>query len=196
MNVPVLPKVQMTVAEFLTWSERQPDGRYELVEGKIVAMTRDNVQHNRAKAAVWRALDDAVRGAGLPCIVFIDGVGVAINEGTLRIPDVVVHCGAEPPPDAMIVESPLIVVEVVSPSSERDDVDTKLLDYFSLASVQHYLIVFPKRRVVVHYMRGERGKIDVSIAHDGEITLKPPGIAASVAALLGPLHSAQPGVRQ
>jgi Uma2 family endonuclease len=184
MNAPVLPKQRMKVDEFLAWSARQPDDRYELVDGEVVAMTRDTVRHNRTKAAAWRALEDAARAAGLPCMVLIDGVGVAINDRTLRIPDVLVQCGAEPNPDALIVESPLIVAEVVSPSSERDDVETKLVDYFSVASIRHYLIVFSEKRVVVHHRRNDGGDIATRIAHD--IVLTPPGMAVPVLALLGP----------
>ena len=69
MNAPALPKARMNVEEFLAWSKRQPDDRYELVDGEIVAMTRDTVRHNRTKAAALRALEDAVRAAGLPCVV-------------------------------------------------------------------------------------------------------------------------------
>jgi Uma2 family endonuclease len=134
MNAPIVPKMRMKVDEFLAWSERQPDDRYELVDGEVVAMTRDTVRHNLTKLAVARALQDAVRAAALPCLVFIDGVGVKINDKTLRIPDVLVQCGAEPDPDALIIESPLVVVEVVSPSSE--DIETKLLDYFAVASIR------------------------------------------------------------
>src|SRR5262249_28820134 len=95
MNAPVLPNARMNVDEFLAWTKRQPDDGYELVDGEIVAMTRDTVRHNRTKTAVWRTLDDAVRAAGLPCLVLIDGVGVPVNDKTLRIPDVLVQCGAE-----------------------------------------------------------------------------------------------------
>jgi Uma2 family endonuclease len=184
MNAPALPTARMKVDEFLAWSERQPDDRYELVDGEIVAMTRDTVRHNRTKSAVWRTLDDAVRAVGLPCLVFVDGVGVAINDKTLRIPDVLVQCGAEPDPDALIIESPLIVVEVVSPSSERDDTGAKLVDYFSVAGIRHYLIIVPEKRVVVHHQRNEEG-IATRIAHDGDIALNPPGLTVAVAALLG-----------
>jgi Uma2 family endonuclease len=180
------PKVRMKVDEFLAWSERQPDDRYELVDGEIVAMTRDTVRHNRTKAAVWRTFDDAVRATGLPCVVLVDGVGVAINDRTLRIPDVLVHCGAEPDPNALIVDSPLIVVEVVSPSSERDDTDAKLVDYFSVAGIRHYLIVFSEKRVVVHHERSV-GEIATRIVYDGDIALNPPGMIVPVAALLGPV---------
>jgi Uma2 family endonuclease len=186
MSAPVLPKERMKVGEFLTWSARQPDDRYELADGEIVAITRDTVRHNRTKAAAWRALEDAVRAAALPCVVLIDGVGVAVNDKTLRIPDVLVQCGTELDPDSMIVESPLIVVEVVSPSSERDDTDTKLVEYFSVPSIRHYLIIFSEKRVVVHHRRNDGGDIATRIAHDGDVTLDPPRIVVPVLALLGP----------
>jgi len=120
----------------------------------------------------------------LPCLVLVDGVGVAINDKTLRIPDVLVHCGAEPDPDALIVESPAIVVEVVSPSSERDDIGTKIIDYFPVGSIRHYLIVFSEKRVVVHHRRNG-GEIATRIARGGDIVLDPPGLMVAVAALLG-----------
>jgi Uma2 family endonuclease len=185
MNVSLVPKVRMNVDEFLAWSERQPDDRYELVDGEIVAMTRDTIGHNRAKFAACLALYNAVRAAKLLCQVFIDGVGVKINEKTLRIPDVVVHCGVELDPNAMIVESPVIAVEVVSPSSERDDVNTKFMDHFTVARICHYLILFPERHAVVHHERNVTGKIESRIVKDGDIALVPPGMTISVAALLG-----------
>ncbi len=84
------------------------------------------------------------------------------------------------------MKSPLIVVEVVSPSSERDDTDFKLVDYFSVASIRHYLIIFSDKRVVVHHQRNPAGDIATRIASDGDIALTPPGMTVSVNALLGP----------
>jgi Uma2 family endonuclease len=80
----------------------------------------------------------------------------------------------------------VIVVEVVSPSSERDDTEAKLVDYFEVASIRHYLIVFSEKRVVVHHHRRNEGEIATRIAHDGDIVLNPPGLMVAVAALLGP----------
>ena len=184
MNAPVLPKARMKVDEFLAWSERQPDDRYELVDGEIVAMTRDTVRHNRTKFAAAQTLEAGVRMAGLSCLVLIDGVGVAINDKTLRIPDVLVQCGAEPDPDALIVESPVVVVDVVSPLSEGDDTVAKIIDYFSVPSIRHYLIIASEKHVVVQHQRNE-GEIATRIAHDGEIVVNPPGLTIAVAALLG-----------
>jgi Uma2 family endonuclease len=187
MNVSLVPEtdVRMNVEEFLAWSERQPDDRYELVDGEVVAMTRDTIGHNRAKLTACLALLNAVRLAKLPCEVFIDGLGVAINERTLRIPDVVVQYDAASDPKAMLASSPMIVVEVVTSSSERGDVDTKFMDYFSVASIRHFLTLFPERRGLVHHRRNERGTIESSIVTGGEIALDPPGLSVSVSALLG-----------
>ena len=177
----------MKVPDFLAWAETQPEGRrYELVSGEPVAMARDTVQHNRTKLASSVALRDAVRAAGLAREVFIDGVGIEINDKTLRIPDASVQCGTNQDPDSTILESPLIAVEVISPSVERDDTEAKLIDYFSVASICHYLIVFSEKRAVVHHQRNERGTLDTRIASDGDIVFDPPGLAVSVAALLGP----------
>jgi Uma2 family endonuclease len=184
----------MDVVEFLAWTEAQPDDRYELVDGEIVAMTRDTVRHNRAKAAAWRALDDAVRAAGLSCVVLVDGVGVAIGDNTVRIPDVLVQCGTEPDPDSVLIESPLVVVEVVSRSSERDDTDSKLVEYFSVASIAHYLIIFPEKRAVVHHQRNARGTLDTRIVSEGDIKLSPPGMMVTFAALLGLPPSGRVGI--
>src|SRR5205085_8948379 len=79
-----LPKQRMKVPEFLAWAEAQPQGRYELVNGEVVVMAPERVRHNLVKAAVFRALDNAVRTANLPCTVFTDGVGIVINESTVR----------------------------------------------------------------------------------------------------------------
>jgi Uma2 family endonuclease len=183
----VLPRMRMNVDEFLAWSEHQPGESYELVDGRVFAMTRETVLHNLVKGEVFSALRDAVRAAGLPCHVFVDGVGIAVNKDTLRIPDVALQCGVDLNLKAMTIEAPLIVVEVASVSSENDDTSAKLIDYFSVTSIQHYLVILPRQRGVVHYQRGERDKIDTRIAHDGEIVLAPPGITLAVAALLGPV---------
>jgi Uma2 family endonuclease len=76
---------------------------------------------------------------------------------------------------------------VVSPSSERDDTGAKLVEYFSVASVCHYLIVFSEKRVVVHHRRDEPGTaVHTRILSDGDMLLDPPGISIPVADLLGP----------
>ena len=145
----------MTVQEFLTWAAAQPRGRYELVRGEIVAMAPERVRHNLVKAAVFRALSDAVARAALPCTVFTDGMTVVIDNEHSREPDAAVQSNVATDLDSMILEAPLIVVEVTSPSSERDDTGDKLVEYFSVPSIRHYLIVNPEKSVVIHHARND-----------------------------------------
>jgi Uma2 family endonuclease len=186
MNAPVVPKQRMKVPEFLAWVNEQLDGRYELVDGEIIAMAPERVRHALVKHAAARALEDAIRVAGLPCTVFPDGVTVVINENTTREPDASVQCGVNPNLDALTIEAPMIVVEVASPSSERFDLGALLVEYFSVPSIRHYLVILPQKGAVVHHRRNEGADIATRIAHDGAIALDPPGLTVAVAALLGP----------
>jgi Uma2 family endonuclease len=186
VSTTTLPKQRMNVPEFLAWANEQLDSRYELVDGEIVAMAPDRLRHNLVKAAAHRALEDAVKAVGLPCWVFTDGVGVVINDDTTRIPDASVQCGVKLNLNSMVLETPLIVLEVVSSSSERQDLGAKLIEYFSVSSIRHYLIVVPERRAVVHHMRNEKGTLSTYIGRNGDIVLDPPGMTVAVTALLGP----------
>jgi len=179
-----LPKQRMTVSEFLAWASAQPRGHYELVRGQVVAMAPERARHNLVKAAVFRALDNAVRRAGLPCTVFTDGMTVVIDNEHSREPDAAVQCGIAADLDSMILEAPLIVVEITSPSTERDDTGDKLVEYFSIPSIQHYLIVNPGKNVVIHHARDDHGGIATQILSSGELDLAPPGLSVPVHELL------------
>ncbi len=174
-------KPRMTVAEFIPWAMAQSRARYELVGGEVVAQASERARHNLSKAAVYKALDKAVKKAGLPCTVFTDGMTVKIDEYTAREPDAAVQCGAKVDLDSVILDAPIIVVEVVSPSSERDDTTSKLAEYFSVPSIQHYLIIDPFRPALVHHMRQAGGDLRTQIHASGLIRLDPPGLELNVA---------------
>jgi Uma2 family endonuclease len=174
----------MTVPEFLAWAAVQPRGRYELVRGEVVAMAPERARHNLVKAAVFRALSDAVARAGLPCTVFTDGMTVVIDNEHSREPDAAVQHNVSTDLDSIILERPLIVVEVTSPSPERDDTGDKLVEYSSVPSIRHYLIVNPTKQVVVHHARDEDGEISTRIMSAGQLDLAPPGMTVPVRELL------------
>jgi Uma2 family endonuclease len=174
----------MTVTEFLAWASIQARGRYELVQGEVVAVAPERALHNYVKGEVFLALKNAVKRAKLPCTVFTDGMTVVIDEEHAREPDAAVQCGVAFDANTMILEAPLIVFEITSPSSERDDSGEKLVEYFSVPSIHHYLIVNPTKKVVIHHARSEGGDISTRIASSGEVDLTPPGMRVPVAELL------------
>jgi Uma2 family endonuclease len=80
-------------------------------------MAPHRAAHVRLKAEIWLALRDGIKSGGLPCEVFPDGMGVRIDEASLYEPDAVVHCGESLPGEEVLIPAPVIVVEVLSPST-------------------------------------------------------------------------------
>jgi Uma2 family endonuclease len=164
---------------FIAWAAGQPRGRYELVGGEVVAMAPERVGHARVKFAVARALDAALPGPS--CEAMIDGVAVRIDDRTVYEPGALVRCGERTPGEATEVAAPVVLVEVVSPSTRAVDSGAKLTGYFGLPSVRHYLVVDIAARAVAHHRRGDGGEIATRILRQGRLVLDPPGIAVEVA---------------
>ena len=174
-----VPKMRMTVDEYLAWTEEQP-ARYELLDGAIFAMSPEGAGHAERKAAVHAALLAGIRARGLACYALPDGMTMRICDVTAYEPDALVYCGTKLPPSAVEVPNPVIVVEVLS-STRHIDLSAKLADYFCLPSIAHYLIVDPGKSRIVHHARGAGDTILTRIVSEGSITLDPPGLAIALA---------------
>jgi len=177
MNVALKP---MTVESYLAWLEEQPGWRYELVDGQVVAMNAQRVEHIDTKVAVIRALQDALRGGR--CHALGDGMAVKIDEQTVYEPDALVYCGERLKPGTILMTAPVVVVEILSPGTKTVDTTKKLEGYFKLASVRHYLIIDPEARAIVHHARDAAGAISTSVLSDGEVALDAVGARVPVAA--------------
>jgi Uma2 family endonuclease len=175
-----LPQQRMSVEEFLAWSESQ-EGRYELVDGVIYAQAAERVAHSRIKGLVFLVLRNVIKTNGLDCEALPDGVAIRVGARTVFEPDALVYCGPKLPPDTLLIENPVIVVEVISPTTGRNDHTRKVAGYFRLPSVRHYLIVDPDDPLIVHHARGEDGVIRTKPLTEGVVALDPPGIAFSFA---------------
>jgi Uma2 family endonuclease len=180
-----LPKQKMSVDEFLVWSEGTP-GRYELYDGQVVVMQSERLGHirfkDRAKSTLTRALLAA--GKESTCEAVADGATVRIDDETAYEPDALVYCGPRLPDDAIEIPTPLVVVEVRSPSTGSMDVNDKFVGYFRVPSLMHYIIINPKKLPVIHHARQADGTILTRLVSLGAVTLDPPGISFDVSQLL------------
>jgi Uma2 family endonuclease len=175
------PELRMSREAYRNWAEAQPKGRFERIEGIVVAMAPERAGHNDLKMQVWLALRQAVAAAGLPCHVYGDGMTIQVDDSDFE-PDVVLHCGEKLPSDAIAVPEPLVVVEVLSPSTRGGDLTRKLVAYFQVPSGQHYLVFWPDRPQVVHHRRREDGPgVETQMLTEGVIKLDPPGISITLA---------------
>jgi Uma2 family endonuclease len=173
-------QIEFTADEFIAWALEQPTGRFELDNGIVVAMAPERASHAIAKGNAFVALRNAIGAGGLSCQAFPDGMAVRVSDRTVYEPDALVRCGPPLPGDAVELSDPVVVVEVVSPSSRGIDRGVKLTGYFSLASLRHYLIVDTDQQVVIHHHRDEAGRIGVRILREGLLALDPPGLSLGV----------------
>jgi Uma2 family endonuclease len=181
-----LPTHKMTADEYLAWAETLPReaGRFELWDGDVIVRhgpagfeNAERAQHWEIKGAIYRALHDAILRAGLAaCYAVPDGASVRLSSDRLVEPDALVYCGLKVPRWMLEVSNPVVVAEVLSPSTRMMDMGNKLRGYFTLPSVSHYLVIDPDRARLVHHARGSGGTIVASIVTGPRIRLDPPGL--------------------
>jgi len=130
----------MTVDEFLAW--HPDDGeRYQLVDGEPQAMAPASEPHSRIQSELARLIGNHLIERGLPCAVLTaPGVQPRVRaKSNVRIPDLAVTCTA-PHPDAQLATAPVLAIEILSPSNERQTW-TNVWSYATIPSIQEILCV-------------------------------------------------------
>ena len=127
---------RLSVADYLAY-ERESDRRHELVDGYLYAMTGASDRHEEIAANLLAALHRHLRPGG--CRVY--GANLKIRVGDdFFYPDIFVRCAQERG-DPYFKIDPLVVIEVLSPNTQRHDRGDKRLAYQSLQSLQEYVMV-------------------------------------------------------
>ena len=128
-----------TVDEFLDW-EDGTDTRYELIGGIIVAMAPPAAAHGRLSASLIEAIGPQLR-ARRPCAAYTEaGIVRPDRNDTCYVADIAVTCEPLRSEDRLI-RNPVLIVEILSPSTGRSDLQNKASDYRRIASVQEILLI-------------------------------------------------------
>jgi Uma2 family endonuclease len=140
--------------------EAQSPVRHEYVNGELFAMTGGTLRHNTIALNLATALRAHLRSS--PCRVFINDVRVRVDKtNSYYYPDVLVSCARGPQPvdlNAVTVADPVLVIEVLSPSTDATDRREKLLAYRTLATLAEYVLVSQDdARIEIHRRRGDIG---------------------------------------
>ena len=137
MNVAL--RRRMTVEEFLAWEEGQEE-RWEFDGFAPVAMTGGTAAHSLIKTNLIRAVGNRLRG---PCVIFNSDLRLVV-AGSVRYPDAFISC--DPFDNKSTVGSnPVIVFEVLSPSTASTDYFTKSVEYQATSSILRYIMVAQDR---------------------------------------------------
>lgn len=129
------------------------DEKWELVNGVPVMMAGANQRHQAIAANIFASLYDQLRGK--PCRPTSADTGVSTGQGTVRYPDVVIDCGKRED-DSMFASEPVLVIEVLSPSTRSFDSHRKVLEYKSNPQVRYILLVDTNNAgCLLHYRQGD-----------------------------------------
>ncbi|MDX2158629.1 MAG: Uma2 family endonuclease [Hyphomicrobiaceae bacterium] len=191
MNAPLLT-YRMTVEQFLDWMDARvaalpyDEPKWELFDGVPEMQEHETWRHAQSKLSITLAIRDAIRRSGLAYEVGIDGLGVRIGPKESYQPEAVVF------PKGLIAETdrhapqPIVVVEVLSPSTRSKDLKIKAEGYGRVASIEHYLVIDPETREVLHYRRRGEGLVpEPEALSSGTLRLEPPGLELDVAGMMG-----------
>ena len=174
---------RMSTDEFLEWCQFQ-EQKFELVDGVPVAMAGAKRAHDRIVVNVIRSLGNQLEGN--PCQPFTDDTAVRIPNGNTRRPDVGIDCGSFEP-EALAVDSPRLVIEVLSPTTRTFDMFDKLEEYKTVAGLAHIVLIDPDVPQAIHWWRDPTGDWQHT-KHEGlaaEIVIQDPAVTLA----LGTLYS-------
>jgi Uma2 family endonuclease len=156
----------MTVAQFLEWDDGT-DTRYELIDGRPVAMAPVAPSHSVIVANVTYELKSRLQ---VPCYVGSEaGVKRPDRDDTFYEADLVISC--TPVASGMAaIPDPVVVIEVLSPSTIEHDRGRKAYDYRRIPSVHEIVLVASEQRhIVIWRRRGAKWEVEDLI---GDATLE------------------------
>jgi Uma2 family endonuclease len=163
----------MSREAFLDWEERQ-ELRYEFDGFQPIAMTGGTVEQGLIQANVIRQLGN--RLLGKPCRVFGSHVKIA-GAGSIRYPDAFVVCSPMVR-GTTVVTDPVVVFEVISPSTASTDYVVKNQEYRDTPSIQRYVMLEQDRQAATVFARA--GDDWVGHVVSGEVVLVMPEIGVEL----------------
>ncbi len=146
--------VVISAEEYLQ-GEKYSNAKHEYVDGHIYAMVGTSKAHNLIAGNLYATLRAHLRGS--PCQVFIADIKVHVaSANAFFYPDVLVTCDDEDGHD-YYSERPVLIVEVLSDSTQARDTLEKRIAYQSLPSLREYVLVAQDKREVSIYRRADDG---------------------------------------
>lgn len=136
-------QIHLSPDGYLAWEAQQPT-RHEYLAGEVFAMTGTSLDHNRLALGLAARLLAHLQGS--PCQVFMADVKVQIEAAdAFFYPDLAVTCAPEDLRERQLIRAPVLIVEVLSPSTAGYDAGAKFAAYRTLPSLREYVLIDSER---------------------------------------------------
>jgi len=148
------PLIFDTFEEFLVWERLQPT-KHDLIDGVPVAMAGAGEGHNIIAGNIYFVARLKLGGDN-PCRPFQSDMitKTGVNKG--RYPDVTIDCGQRNVANQS-APKPVVIFEVLSPKTQKQDRTVKLAEYNAVPTIAHYVLVEQSEPLVHVYSRGGTG---------------------------------------
>jgi Uma2 family endonuclease len=176
--MPNVAEQLMSLDDFLAWQREQPQ-RYEYAGGVATMMTGGSLDYSTIASNLWTALRDGLRGSA--CRAFRGDTKVIANN-SICYPDLSVTCTPVRGDEDTVLE-PVLVIEVISLSTEREDRGRKKFDYFATPSIQQYAMIEQDARRIDLYTRSGNRWTDEIVEGDAALTLSSIGVEITLDAI-------------
>ena len=154
-------QARLTPEEYIAFERKAPPdseiSRYEYLNGELIAMSGASRAHNLITGNIVGELHNLLKGSGYETYANAMRVSAPVTSSYFY-PDVVVVCEEPRFEDDVfdILLNPIILVEVLSPSTEAYDRGEKFSHYRHLASLQEYILVSQDKVLVERYRRPQK----------------------------------------
>ena len=166
--------IPMSVEEYFLLEENNPDTRYEYLDGYAYLMSGGSANHATISGNIYAILKSLLRGG--PCRAYNSDMKVRVSEKRYFHPDVTVSCDARDRGTADFIQSPLIVVEVLSPSTEAYDRGRKLQCYLACSTIEEYLLVDSRSMRIELYRKEQKKWMYDAFEAEDEVELASLGV--------------------
>lgn len=155
----------MTVEEYFHLEEADTENRYEYIDGQVYILAGGTFDHSTMSGNIYSILRDLLRGK--PCRVYNSDIKVQISQKRYVHPDITVTCDPRDRGKGDLLQSPRVIFEVLSPSTEISDRTWKLQNYLALPTMEEYILVNTKSLKMEMY-RKENGRwiYDIYKSHE------------------------------
>lgn len=164
----------MSVEEYFRLEENNPDARYEYLDGYVYLMSGGSANHATIGGNIYAILKSLLRGG--PCRAYNSDMKVRVSETRYFHPDITVSCDARDRGTADFIQSPRIVVEVLSPTTEAFDRGRKLQCYTACPTIEEYLLVDPRSMRIEIYRKEQKKWIYDAFEAGDEVELASLGV--------------------
>ena len=178
--LPHPPFTPVAVADYLA-HEPKARVRHEYHTGQVVAMAGASPNHNQVVVNITAALANLLRDRD--CTNYANEQRVVVQAGAAYLyPDIVATCGNAEfvPPDPPSLVNPLVIMEVLSPSTEARDRGEKFLQYQTIPSLREYILVSQWPRRFESFLKQPDGTWAYRAYAEGQPALEVVSLACSI----------------